>query len=166
MDLSLIIISIPGVALMLIPFVFTDSKTKKAKQQLKKELENLAGEWNSSLGEYEHIPNSAIGLNKPGNRLFVAKRRGENILQTQLDLSEMKQCTIRTRKRSVTYNSSNTTVTDMIGLGFVPRDKVRSELLVEIYNADFDSQTLSDELSTAEKWQRIAQNSINALNLN
>lgn len=166
MDFSLIIISILGVILMLIPFVFSDSKTKKANQQLKKVLENLADEWNSALGEYQIIPNTAIGLSKPGNRLFVAKRRGENILQTQLDLSEMKQCTIRTRSRSVTYNSSSTTVTDMIGLGFIPRDKARPELLVELYNSDSDSQTLSDELSTAEKWQRIAQNSINVHNVN
>jgi hypothetical protein len=163
MELSALIVVLLILS-FIFPFLFMNGN-KKIEQQLKNELENLATHWNSEVGTTELMSNTIIALSKPGNRLFVVKQRDKNWIKTQITLSEMKQCNVRTSRRTVTQKTTITEVIDRIELAFSPKGNNRPEIIIEFYDSDFDSYSISSELQIAQKWQKIAAESIEKLSI-
>jgi len=51
-------------------------------------------------------------------------------------------------------------VTDKIEIAFTAKEKQKAEVIIELYNNEYDCLTISHELQLAEKWCKIAKDKI------
>ena len=58
---------------------------------------------------------------------------------------------------------SSDTVVEKLGIGFLYHDKNKNEVVLEFYNADYDSLTLTGELQLAEKWCNLFNEKISEI---
>ncbi len=78
-----------------------------------------------------------------------------------IDLTAIQQAgLIKTHHNGGSENSGGINKVDLY---LVPKDKAKSNIELEFYNAEHDSLTIRDELQLAEKWSTILQSTISNL---
>lgn len=82
-----------------------------------------------------------------------------------ITLSEVQKCRVINSESTVNHTGGTHKVIEKLELTFTYRDKGKPEAVLEFYNTDSDSLTLTGELQLAEKWNKIANDCLSAIPL-
>ena len=158
MDQKTILIGALILLVCLLPITLLKLKVVIAKRKKLKLLNNLAEENNTSLMDYEYWNDSAIALSEKGKLLFVIRSLAENEKARAINLSLFDKCRVINDNSRSPYKEGNFKVSDGIDLELSGRNNLTER--INIYNTEKDGDLLTDELSLAEKWNRIINGSI------
>jgi len=158
MDQKTILIGAIILLVCLIPLTLLKLKVVIARRKKIKLLNNLARENNTSLIDYEYWNDSAIALSEKGKLLFVIRTLNAIEKAQAIDLSLFDKCRVINNNATSPYKEGNFKVSDGIDLELSGRNNLTER--INIYNTEKDGDLLTDELSLAEKWNRIINGSI------
>ena len=157
MDLKLILIGVI-VLLCIILFLFVSKNKKNKRSKFLRPLFRLAEENNSQISKYECWNKSVIGIDELNNKVFVIKNVNKTETSQFINLADIQKCRVNKIGRNVSGKEGSIHVVDKIELVFINRDK--TDITVEIYNAEYNSLVLSGELQLSEKWCKIVNDRI------
>lgn len=149
MDINSTLIGIIIIAICVLPIIILSINKKRKNRKNRQLLIDFAKEKGCIIHQYEVCGNYLIGLDEVKNFVFF---KSENI--QFVDLSEIKNCTIRNFSKRVEGKSGSYSIPDSLSLCFIPNNKNRSEECFEFFNSDNNSQ-LVGELQSIEKWHKI-----------
>lgn len=152
MDSGTIIISAILLALAILPFIFTGKKYRKQKKQMVLALNGLAEQHQVKLSNYEAGGNFGIGLDQDSRYLFFVRSAQDEISVQTVLLAEMSRCKVKTASRLLEDGEK---VIDRVELALYPVSTAQSEVLLEMYNSEYDTLTIRGELQAAVKWEHI-----------
>ena len=155
MDSGTIIVTIIFLAIVIIPISLTGYSRKKKQKNLFLTLTEMAKADNFSLTHHEFCGDFIIGLDETSNQLFFYKKGETNEIAVKINLKDFRNCRIFNSKRGIGSKEDHYDVIDKLELCFYPKDKTNPNVLVEIYNDEHDSLTLSGELQLIEKWDKM-----------
>lgn len=158
MDIITILIGIMVVLICVLPLVVMHKNKKKREAAFKEEISRLAAKSNSKVDEHDRWNKTIIGIDSLNRKLFFIRKIEDRDIQYAIDLSGIQTARIINSHRSVI--NGNYSVIQKLQLGLVPRDKDKSETLLEFYNADYYSLTIMEELQLVEKWSNIVNANI------
>lgn len=95
---------------------------------------------------------------------FTRKVKETETLQT-IHLAEVQKCRVINSGRVVSQTVGNHQVIEKLELEFAYWNKVKTATVLEFYNTDSDSLTLTGELQLAEKWNKIVNNCLSVIPL-
>lgn len=159
MDSGTIIISLILVVLAVLPFIFTGKKFRRQKKQLVKTLNGLAEQNQVKLSNYEAGGSFGIGLDQNEGRLFFARFIGEEITSQSVLLAEMNRCKLKTGNRLLDDGEK---IIDRVELVLSPSSSGQPDVVLEMYNSEYDTLTIRGELQTATRWEQIISEAMKA----
>ncbi|MCC6754323.1 MAG: hypothetical protein IT266_10120 [Saprospiraceae bacterium] len=163
MDLGTTITGIIILLICIIPFVIMYLNNQKREKKLLQELSTFAERNNCKISQHElWNNNSLIGIDETANMIFFIKKLKGNEIMQQINLTEIQKCRVINSGRTVSNKNGSHKVVDKLDLAFTFHDKNKEEIIVEFYNADYDSLTLSGELQLVEKWCKIINDRISS----
>ncbi|MBU2996406.1 hypothetical protein KO500_08165 [Cellulophaga baltica] len=133
------------------PFVMMVMNRKKREKIMINSVTKIADKNDCRLNDYDVFTNFMIGIDDFNNTLFYANKNQENIDVNYINLSEIKNCKVKTitnNDKKIKGKSSFTMINEL-NLLLTPFDK--PDLKVTFYNSDSNMQ-LSNELMVAKKW--------------
>ena len=142
MDLSSLIIGVLVLAACALPFVVASSSRKRRNQKLIDELNGLAGNVTTEVGEFEIMSNKIAGIDK-SEQYFFFVRLADGVHRECVSIGSLKSCSLADR-----HNGSEAAM----GLRVVQSDG--SERFIEFYNSKFEA-TSDGEMDFAEKWNGL-----------
>lgn len=163
MELGTAIIAAAIIFACIIPFVLISRSNKKKEQQFLEMLSNLSEKSNCKISKYDIWNNAAIGTDEASSMIFFVKKSGELETHQQINLTKVEKCIVVNTSRTIINQSDHQKVIDKLELVFSDRDKNKPETAMVLYDANSDSLTLSGELQLAEKWCKIANDTIESL---
>ncbi|MCC6690035.1 MAG: hypothetical protein IT235_00755 [Bacteroidia bacterium] len=163
MDLGTTIVGIIITIICIIPFALISISRKKKEKKLLQELTEFAEKNNCKISRYELWNSSTIGIDDTSLMIFYKKKSEEINISQQVTLSEIQKCRVSNSSRTVSNKNGNYTVVEKLGIGFLYHDKNKNEVVLEFYNADYDSLTLTGELQLAEKWCNLFNEKISEI---
>ena len=155
MDLGTIIITLVFIAIVTVPFILTGYSRKRKKKNLFLRLSEMAEAADCAISQHEFCSNFVIGLDRMANHLFFYKKAEDREIAESVNLREFKMCRLLNSNRTIGEKKSSYSVIDKLELCLYPTDKNKPDVLVEIYNDEYDSLTLLGELQLAEKWEKL-----------
>lgn len=155
MDLGTIIVTLVFIAIVTVPFILTGYSKKRKKKNLFCRLTEMAENEDCIISYHEFCGDFVIGLDEVAGRLFFFKKSENHKIVQSVNLREFKSCRLVNSNRTVGDKKTNYSVIDKLELCFYPNDKSKPDILVELYNDEYDSLTLSGELQLAEKWEKL-----------
>jgi hypothetical protein len=158
MDQKTILIGTIILLVCLVPVSLLKLKVILAKRKKLRILNNLAEKNNTLLMDYEHWNDSAIGLTEKGQMLFVINNVKENEQGHVINLSLFSKCRVVNNNTGSPFKEGNFKVSDGIDLELTGPGNLSER--INFYNTERDGDLLTDELSLAEKWNRIINGSI------
>jgi len=150
--------TIIGLILLLImvsPFILLSKKKSKGGKQFLSILFDLAKKNNSKISEHELLNNVAVGMDRDAHQLYFIRKKENNNIVNNIDLSEIQKCRLVNTSRKVNYKGGSYIVVDQLELAFTCTDKNKPEIIFEFYNSEYDSLTFNEELQLASKWLKI-----------
>jgi hypothetical protein len=149
MDWTVILIATSGVVVYL--WLRNRKRTKRTLAPLKE----FAAEYNTEIADYDAWENTLIGLGTGEPKtLFFIRITPDGETREAIKLAEVSGCRMIKPERRVSYNKEYLNVVDRITLNITFQDH-RPELVLEFYNNDYDSLTLTGELQLAQKWAEV-----------
>ncbi len=140
-------------AAIVVPFTAIKLGIKKNEKKGFKKLKEIALKNKDEISDYDIQGNFAIGWNSKSKHLFYYRNTNGAEFFEDIDLKNMKDCTI-TKQSKRSKSSKNTfEVLDKMALSFTPSTHSAAKQ-IELYDAD-ESYQLTGELEIAEKWQQI-----------
>lgn len=158
MDSGTLIVAAVFIAICIVPFLITGRKYKKHKKQLVNALNQLAEQNNSSISLRETKGNFGIAKDEKESRIFFARLTGQTLVTRDVDLSVYNRCKMN---NVVRIADGGEKVTERIELVFSPARTDITQVVLELYNVEYDNLTLSGELQVAEKWEQLIGNVLN-----
>ena len=152
---------IPGsiiVLIVMIPIVLLKIKASLKKRKVKDLLFKLAQDHNTSIINYEHWNNSAIGLSRNGTEIFLVSNDKKEEKKQVIVLSYFNKCNLVNDNAGSVFNEGNFKVTNAIDLEL--NGKGNSPERINFYHVQRDGDLLTDELELAEKWCRLINDCI------
>jgi hypothetical protein len=140
-------------------FVFSYKSRKKRENKKLQSITDIANQNNCKISLFELCGDFIIGLDETNRFVFFSKKMKDDEISRYINLAEVKNCKISNAVRTVGNNGSSTTVIDRLSLQFVPKSKDKSDIELEFFNADENTQ-LSGELQVVEKWNKIVNDTI------
>lgn len=163
MEKGTIFVTLIFLAIIALPFVLTGYSRKKRKNGLFSQLSQLAGNDQGAISQHEFCSNFVIGLDEATNHLYFYKEANDRKLAKQVDLNSFRSCRLLTTSRTVGEGKERLLVIDKLELCFYPHDKSGPVEVVEVYNTEYDSLTLTGELQLAEKWETLLNERLRTL---
>jgi hypothetical protein len=139
--------------------------SKKKEKQILQSLFDLAGKYNYTLSSYDLWNNAAIGSDEGMNMIFFTKKNKIMEAHEHILLEDVQRCRIINSNRSVSKQGGYASVIDKLELAFTYHDRTKAETILNIFDVDGDSLTVTRELYMAEKWNRLINEKINTLAL-
>jgi ABC-type glycerol-3-phosphate transport system permease component len=164
MNLGTSIVGIIVILICSIPFVLMSINSKKKRKELLKYLLTSAATSNCKITKHDLWNSSSIGIDEEKQVVFFTMVVDFLNTAEQIALSEIQQCRVLHKSRTINNENGNFEFTDKLDLAFKYRDKSKADLLFTFYNADFDSLSLSGELQLVEKWCKISNDAISKIN--
>jgi hypothetical protein len=155
MDSGTIIITAIFLAIIIVPFIITGYNRRNKMKKMLQSLKKLADEQNCYVTQSEVCSNFAIGIDAMANFLFFMKQTEEGVITKTVNLREYRNCRLNNSARNLSSKKEHYHVITKLILSFNPFDKSKSDEVIEIYNNEVDSLTLSGELQVAERWQEM-----------
>jgi len=165
MDVGLTIIVVILLAVCIVPFIIMGRNSKKKEKQILQSLHDLARKFNYTLSQFDLWNNAAIGADEGMNMIFFTKKNKAMEANESILLDAVQRCRIINSSRGVSKQGGHTQVIDKLELAFTYHDKTKAETILNIFDVDGDSLTVTKELYMAEKWNRLVNEKINALAL-
>lgn len=163
MDLGATIVGIVIVGVCIIPFVLINRNSRKKKERLLTGLFGYAEKNNDKISRFDVWSNSTIGIDDTSRRIFFTGKVNETEIFQLIPLDEIQKCRLINSSRTVNHKDGNYKVIDKLELAFTYWEKGKPETVLEFYNRETDSLTLTGELQLTEKWNAIANESISAM---
>ena len=151
MDITTILVSTIAILACIVPLVFVVKNKGKKEKEFKSVIFGMAAKSNSNIDIYDRWNNTIIGMDNSNRKLFFCRKAGGNEVRHAVDLNDIEASSIVNTQHHVKKDNYN--VTQRLELALVSKDKAK-KILLEFYNADYDSLTIVDELQLAEKWSR------------
>ena len=153
MDLGVIITGLIIVSICSIPFIIIGVHRKKKQKQAVQTFLALTKEHGCNPSVYEFWNNSAIGIDKISGTAILCRTQNDIKSIRLMNLLEVNSCeAIITRQESQ--------VISKIEIVFSCSKKDKTSVRWEMYNSDYDSLTISNELQVIEKWVEILSQDI------
>ncbi len=149
MDIKTTLVGVLIIAICIFPIVVFSIRKKRNDRKKLQSLRDFADRKNCIIHEYEICGNYLIGMDEVKNFVFFETKDMQFV-----DLSEIKNCTIRNFSKRVEGKSGSYSIPDSLSLCFIPKNKNISEECFEFFNSENNSQ-LVGELQSIEKWQQI-----------
>lgn len=156
MDFGTTIIGVVIILLCILPFVIKAINSKRKEQQLLNNLFSIAKEKNCAITEHSVWNNSAIGIDNTNKALFFINTK--NNYNKHILLQEASKCRVVNTNRIVGTGSNSSKVIDKLELMITLKNK--SEVVIEFYNTEHDSLSLTSEIQLMEKWNAIINKNI------
>ncbi len=165
MNLGATIVGIVIVGLCIIPFILISANSRKKKERLLQGLFGLAQKNKGEISRYDLWNNSTIGIDDTAHTIFFTRKVKETETLQMIHLAEVQKCRVINSGRAVRQTVGNHQVIEKLELEFAYWDKVKTATVLEFYNTDSDSLTLTGELQLAEKWNKIVNDCLSAIPL-
>ncbi|MBK7408895.1 MAG: hypothetical protein IPL49_05575 [Saprospirales bacterium] len=118
-------------------------------------FDRVAQQQQLSIGQKEFWDSKyGIGIDPNTRKLLYLKKKGEEVQETMIDLSEVEKCRVDNHSRGVRTHNTASKVIDRIDLVFTFRTPGALEKALEFYSVD-ESLTLNKEVLLAEKWVKL-----------
>ena len=160
MDLGATIVGMTIILMCIIPFVLISRNNRKQEQKLLEELVSDAEKHHCNISRHDFRRNSVIGIDDNARMAFFAGKVKNEQVRQHIRLAEIQKCRVINSGRIVHHSGSNHKVIEKIEMAFTFQNKNQPEALLEFYNRDYDSPTLTGELQLAEKWCKIFNDKI------
>lgn len=165
MDSGATIVGIIVLLICVTPFVLLSRNSRKRKQEVLDRLVRLADQKNCKISRYDIWNNSAVGIDDTARWVFFTRKVNGAQTEYRINLAEVQKCRMLNSHRTVSRADGNQKMIDRLELAFTYRDKNKGETVLEFYNRDFDSPTLSGELQLTEKWGKIFSDTLSAISM-
>lgn len=163
MDLGTTIIGIVFILICIIPFALMSIRSKKKKKKLLQGLFEIAEKNNCKISRYELWNNSTIGIDDTALMIFYTRKSKDIETSKQINLVEIQKCRVVNSSGTLGNKDGNLMVADKLELAFSFQDKSKNEVVLEFYNVNYDSLTLTGELQLIEKWCKIFNDKISEM---
>ena len=160
MDLESSIILLIMILLCVIPIMIINKKKRTKERQFLQTLFDLAAKNSCKISDYDKWDQTAIGIDSMTHKLFFVRKTTETETAKEVILTEMKKCRFIDTNRVVNNGASSQKITEKLELAFTEWDHQNPELILELYNSNYDSLDLRDEIKLACKWSAIANSEI------
>lgn len=146
MEMGTIITGAVVILLCILPFVLLGSGRRKRQKQLLHTLQAQAAQQGGKISRHDCLREAAIGIDDEARTLYFVK----NDITQHIRLQDIKSCRAINNTRTV----DNNRIVEQLALSLIPTGSGRSEIQLELYNAETDIQ-LNGELQLLEKWVQI-----------
>ena len=160
MDLESSIILLIMLLLCVIPIMIINKIKRTKERQFLQMLFDLAAKSSCKISDYDKWDQTAIGIDSVAHKLFFIRKTSETETTKEVILTEMKKCRFIDTNRVVNNGTSSRKITEKLELAFTEWDHQKPEQILELYNANYDSLELRDEIKLAGKWLAIANSEI------
>ena len=160
MDAGTIITTVIIISVIVLPITLSGRENRKKKKRLTKNLFLIMEQQNLKLTNYEICGSFIIGMDESSNILAFYKKEETKEISKLVKFSEVSECKITVVSRDISTKNNHYNAIDRIELSLYPLDKGNPPVLLEIYDSEYDSLTLTGELQAAEKWKQIIDSKI------
>jgi len=160
MDSGTAITGLVLVVISIVPiFVLNGKRSKKGRGMLQS-ITKVASEHNCKITEHEFCGDYTIGMDKTNGYVFFVKESNAKADVQFVNLAQVRTSKIENTSRIVTNNKQNNKITERLRLNLLLKEKDKSTIVWEFYNAEENPQ-LNGELQSIEKWQNTINNYLN-----
>lgn len=163
MDLGTTIVGLIIILICVIPFVLMSASRRKKEKRLILSLNELALQQGRKVSLQELWNENIIGLDESETMVFSIRKAKVDIVTQAINLADVQRCRLVKNSRTVKNNDSNFSVTEKLELAFDRNEKGKEDSIIEFYNIEFDSSTLMGELQIIEKWNKLLNEKISAM---
>lgn len=157
MESGNILFSIIIMALIIIPFVWMYVARNNNKKNLQKTFSTFAGPKGFSSGNIELYNQKGLAIDTNQKLVCFTPDVQTPEVYDCLSFEQIKECKVRTLKKSVTTASGSSEIIDKIQLVFVLSQG--GEKVFDLFSLEKDFQ-VSDQLSKSEKWSQQINSSV------
>lgn len=158
--MSTIITSAILLAAIFIPFALMRRGIKKHEKEMVAELSELAEKNKAKISNFEVLKDIAIGIDEVQHKLFFIHKNEHLETKEMVDLRILKHCQLEKETVLIKDAAGDRSILEKVNLFFKSSDHKIPSIRLELFNANFDSPTLSGELQLAEKWEILANNCV------
>ena len=155
MDFGTTIVGAVLILICILPIIFIIRSSKKGEKELLKVLNDLAAKNYCTIMQFDRLNYKIIGIDKEKFKLFFIRKNPDGFQEKVIDLVGIKKCQILSSNRSIKNKEGNYEVIEKVELAFTHKDKNRQKIILDYYNADYDSFMINGEFQFAEKWGKI-----------
>ncbi len=112
---------------------------------------------------YDIWYNTIIGADQDFRQLFFSKKVGEQELDQQILLAEVKNCQINQTSRTLSSPEGDQKITEKLELVFSFKNKDKADAVLVFYDAGTDSLTLAGELQLIQKWNKLVNDTLKTM---
>lgn len=154
MDLGTAIVGAVCVVVCILPFVLINYNRKKSERYILLALKNNANQHNSQISQHELHGHFAIGVDEKNKFVYFYHQNKGKVSEQFIDLSEMESCQSVNTSRTINNRDGDQKIIERLELCFTPRDKTRSVVNLEFFNAN-NAPQLNGELQLIENWANV-----------
>lgn len=154
METGMIVIAAVLFAVILVPTLLIIQNTKKQSKKLFNGLKAAVAKNNGVLTQHTEQNDFALGIDETHKAIYFFKK--SEVIETSqiIDLSQIKSCEVITKTRRIKKEKGFEEIMEKINLEFTSK-KDNEVKQIELYNEE--ESLLTDELTIAENWKKIAQ---------
>ncbi|MRT92254.1 hypothetical protein [Ancylomarina sp. 16SWW S1-10-2] len=142
------------VAICVVPVVMMEHKRKKKERKTLQSLINIANQHNCKVSKHEICGDFVIGIDETKKHVFFSKQLADGVVNQSVNLADVKNCVVQNATRRIVNKDSTTNVVDKLELNFIPFDKSKSDITMEFFNSEINTQ-LNGELQSFESWSKL-----------
>ncbi len=155
MNSGTIIVTLVFFAVILIPLGLLSYNKKRKKDKFLKQFMQSAESEGFSLTKSEVCCNMAIGVDEAKKHMIFSKQNDDEIASENYDLTQFKSCELLKYNRNTGDKSSGLNIIYKIELALISPQKNNPSVKIELFNAEMENSTLTNELKFGEKWETI-----------
>lgn len=155
MNSGTIIVTIVFLVIVILPFILTGYSRKNKKKSMFSKVNEMAQDNSFTITNHEICGDLIIGIDEISNHLFFYKNRDGLEHAAMINLRDFQSCKILNSNRTERFKKKNYYIVDKLELCFHPKNANEPSVLLEIYNDEHDSLTLTGELQLIEKWEKM-----------
>ena len=153
MDLVSAIIGAILLSIFIVPLVILNYNRVRKENIKLQSLNEFALHHNGKISQHEFCGDFVIGFDENRKYVFFFKQKNEAVISQFVDLSEILNCQVIKKTRTIETKNENLVIMERIELSFVPTNKSNEETRFELYDDETNMQ-LSGELQLVDKWSK------------
>ncbi len=153
MDKGIVLVTIIFLAVIILPFLIVGYSKKKKKNRFINIIRAMAEKSGCTITRHEISNNFIIGMDDSSGCLFFYKKETDREISREINLKNFKSCKLANISRTVEDNKNNYHMAHKLELCFYPVEANQPDEIIEFYNDEYDSLTLTGELQVIEKWE-------------
>lgn len=158
MEIGNIIVGIIILLICTTPFALISTNKRNREKKLRSLLNEIASKANCTINDSEIWNHSVIGIDITKSMAFYVRNTENHKASQQINLAEVQKCRVLNSNKTLSNSQGVYNIVEKLELAFTTKGK--TEISIEIYNAAYDSPTLTGELQLAEKWCQNFNNAI------